>query len=563
MKCGGKRSATPLWLNPGAHSGRIQVRCVIPSRRCSLGRLASGEKGRASREPRDFGGLAKAAWRASPLASALHAMARCFRLHPPGFALCWGSMSGPYKLGIHWYRRDLRIADHKVLHAASLMCEAVCPLYIVSTWQHQHPWTGPNRQQFLCESLASLAANLRTIDGRLVVRAGAPVEVLGKLVIETGAQAVFFQKDPDPHGKAVEQAVAALCRELGVAVHAMHDVSLHPPEAVLTGLGQPYRVFTPYAKNWRAAAKEAPVPKVGALRTPPNIPSDPLPTLAGWGIAPPTAALLSAGEKAARQRFEEALKNRIGRYHEQRDLPAVAGTARISQDLRFGLLSLRSIYASVAAARDAAAPAAKPGYQTFLNELAWREFYFAILHHFPEVLELEFAPQWRGLPWNEPDGKLTAWQQGRTGFPIVDAGMRELLATGNMHNRVRMITAMFLTKDLHYDWRLGEAWFMRHLVDGEIASNNGGWQWSAGTGADAAPYFRIQNPWSQTARFDPLGSYIKRWVPELAGLPAERFQSPPANNRPIAPDYPLPILDHNAERQRTLAIFQCHKAQQR
>ena len=227
------------------------------------------------------------------------------------------------------------------------------------------------------------------------------------------------------------------------------------------------------------------------------------------------------------------------------------------------MLSIRGVYAAVEAGHKAAAAADRIGFATLLKELAWREFYFAILRHFPEVLALELAAQWRGLPWSEPDGKLDAWQYGRTGFPIVDAGMRELLATGHMHNRLRMITAMFLTKDLHYDWRLGEAWFMRHLVDGEIASNNGGWQWSAGTGADAAPYFRIQNPWSQTARFDPQGSYIKRWVPELAAVPAAMLQLPPADRRPLAPGYPLPILDHGVERLRTLAMFQRHKAQQR
>ena len=472
-------------------------------------------------------------------------------------------MNGPYKLGIHWYRRDLRITDHKVLQAAAQACAAVCPLYIVSTWRDHHDWSGCNRQQFLCECLAALASELRTIDGRLIVRRGPPLEVLAKFIAETGAQAVFFQRDPDPHGRAVEQSVERLCRELGVAVHAIHDVSLHAPDEILTGSGQPYRVFTPYSKNWLAAAKEGPVPKLGGLQTPGHIPSDPLPTLAGWGLAQPVACLPAAGEKAAAQRLSAALKTRIGRYHEQRDLPAVAGTARISQDLRFGLLSLRSVYAAVVAAETAAAPAAKPGFQTFLKELAWREFYLAILRHFPDVLELEFAPQWRGLAWDEPDEKLAAWQQGRSGFPIVDAGMRELLGTGYMHNRVRMITAMFLTKDLHYDWRLGEAWFMRHLVDGDIAANNGGWQWSAGTGADAAPYFRIQNPWSQSARFDPLGSYIKRWVPELAAVTPEKLHIPPAGQRPLAPGYPLPILDHNTQRLRTLAIFQHHKAQQR
>jgi len=465
-------------------------------------------------------------------------------------------------MGIHWYRRDLRIADHKVLRAAAQACEAVCPLYVASTYHQRQPWTGPNRQQFLADSLASLAASLRTIEGRLIVRHGPAVAAIGTLIVETGAQAVFFQQDPDPHGRAVELAVAALCHDLGVAVHAIHDVSLHAPDAVLTGGRQPYRVFTAYFKTWLQAAKEPPVPKVGGLHTPPHIASEPLPTLAGWGMPPPSASLLPAGERAAGERLTEALGNRMGKYHLQRDLPALPGTARVSQDLRFGLLSIRGLYAGVVAAREAAAPAAKEGFQTFLKELAWREFYFAILRHFPEVLEREFAPQWRGLPWDEPDAKLAAWQLGSTGFPIVDAGMRELLATGHMHNRVRMITAMFLTKDLHYDWRIGEAWFMRHLVDGEIASNNGGWQWCAGTGADAAPYFRIQNPWSQTARFDPLGSYIKRWVPELSLAPPEKFLNPPADRRPIAADYPLPILDHNAERRRTLAIFQRHKAQQ-
>jgi deoxyribodipyrimidine photo-lyase len=209
------------------------------------------------------------------------------------------------------------------------------------------------------------------------------------------------------------------------------------------------------------------------------------------------------------------------------------------------------------------APAAqRENFHIYLKELAWREFYFALLHFYPEVLQHEFAAQWRGLAWEQPDEKLTAWQQGKTGFPIVDAGMRELLATGHMHNRVRMIVAMFLTKDLHYDWRLGESWFMQHLIDGEIASNNGGWQWSAGTGADAAPYFRIQNPWSQTQRFDPQGLYIKRWVPELAQVPAKLLQAPPPLGRSLAAGYPAPIVDHDTERKRTLAFFQQHKERQ-
>lgn len=198
-------------------------------------------------------------------------------------------------------------------------------------------------------------------------------------------------------------------------------------------------------------------------------------------------------------------------------------------------------------------------YQIYIKQLAWRDFYFHLLSAFPEVLKQEFNADYRGLPWNEPDHSFEAWKQGQTGFPIIDAGMRELLETGFMHNRVRMITAMFLTKDLHLDWRLGEQHFAQHLLDSEIAANNGGWQWSAGTGADAAPYFRIQNPWTQSKRFDPKGIYIKQWVPELSDTPAkELHQIPDLLNGPNRRNYPAPILDHATERNRTLKIFKAH-----
>lgn len=471
-------------------------------------------------------------------------------------------MSKTYRLAIHWYRRDLRIGDHLILQTASQHSEAVLPCYVVSTWQNQHRWTGAKRQQFLCDCLHSLDANLRSIGSRLLIRHGDIVHALRQLIIETGADLLSFQRDPDPFGKETERRVEALCQELGVKVLAMHDVSLHAPEEILTGNRLPYRVYTPYSKNWLAQEKARPVAKLHHLSTPPTPSSDPLPTLANWGLSLAQETILAGGEKAARQRWKEALQHRIASYQDRRDIPAVDGTTRISQDLRFGLLSLRTIYASVNQAMSDASTTHKQQYHTYLKELAWREFYFAILHHFPEVLEQEFNSQWRGLPWDEPDEKWQAWKSGQTGFPIVDAGMRELLCTGHMHNRVRMIVAMFLTKDLHYDWRLGESWFMQHLIDGEIASNNGGWQWSAGTGADAAPYFRIQNPWSQTLRFDPDGTYIKKWIPELKNVSPKLFQAPPANGRPIAPDYPLPIVDHDLERKRTLAIFQKHKSQQ-
>jgi deoxyribodipyrimidine photo-lyase len=471
-----------------------------------------------------------------------------------------GEMSSSPRLAIHWFRRDLRILDNSALHAAAESAAAVLPVYVTSDWQGSHLWTGPKRQAFLCRSLASLARNLETIQGRLVVRSGPADEVLERLVVESGADAIFFNRDPDPFGRAMEAKVAAMAARLGVACRGFHDVTLHDPDEVLTQDGRPYRVYTPYSRNWLALEKPRPLPKPGPLHSPADIPTLPLPGNDHWGLPEPTEEIIEAGERAALERLKRATEGRIQNYGLKRDSPAEAGTSRLSQDLRFGLLSPRTIYAKARQAQAAAAaPEARAGIDIFIKELAWREFYMALLRHFPNVLDEEFNADWRGLWWQEPDANFEAWQQGRTGFPLVDAGIRELLATGHMHNRLRMIVAMFLTKDLHIDWRLGERFFMQHLIDGEIASNNGGWQWSAGTGADAAPYFRIQNPWSQAKRHDPDGVYTKRWLPELARVPAARLLEAPKDGRPLVPGYPLPCVDHQTERDRTLAIFKKHR----
>ncbi|MCW1925588.1 DNA photolyase family protein [Luteolibacter arcticus] len=469
-------------------------------------------------------------------------------------------MASPYRLALHWHRRDLRILDNTALHHAAAGAEAVVPVYLLSNWRKEHLWTGEKRQAFLCRCLKSLGANLETIGGRLVIRCGRAATELEKLAKETGADAIFYNRDPDPFGGAAEKEVEAMALRLGIACYGHDDVALHTPEEILTQDGKPYRVYTPYSKNWLSQEKPQPLPKPRSLNTPPGISSLPLPDNAHWGWAESEADLIEAGERAAHQRLKTALASRLGNYGETRDFPAVPGTSRLSQDLRFGLLSPRTIYAkSAAALGETLSTPARSGIEKYIKELAWREFYLAILWHFPNVLEEEFNPDWRGLGWAEPDGKFEAWKQGLTGFPIVDAGMRELLATGFMHNRVRMISAMFLTKDLHIDWRLGEHHFMQHLLDGEIASNNGGWQWSAGTGADAAPYFRIQNPWTQAKRYDPDGTYMKRWLPELAKVPVDALFAPPKDGHPLAPGYPLPCVDHATERDRTLAIFKKHR----
>lgn len=459
---------------------------------------------------------------------------------------------------IHWFRRDLRLHDNTALAAAVRDCGGhIVPVFIQSEWKRAHRWTGAPRQESLCGAVAALAAGLANAGSRLIVRRGETLAELERLLVESGAEALYYNRDPDPFGRAMEARVAAMAQRLGVRAVGFHDVTVHDPSEVLTTTGTPFRIFTPYAKAWlRTPAAE---PRLSASSRfhlpPPGLKSLPLPTLADWGIAS-TATILEPGEPAARRRMEAFFSGPILEYAALRDLPAAAQTSRFSADLRWGTLSARELVQRCRlAAGESRTVAHRQSVRTFLNELIWREFYMAVLWHWPEVLEHEFLPQFRGLPWLPPGDAFRRWCEGMTGFPIVDAGMRQLAATGFMHNRVRMIVAMFLTKDLHLDWRLGEQFFMQSLADGEIASNNGGWQWSAGTGADAAPYFRIQNPWTQTRRFDPEGEFIKQWVPELRALPSAAFMKPPNPGMRLASGYPPPMVDHARERAATLAMF--------
>ncbi|MDB2673754.1 DNA photolyase family protein [Akkermansiaceae bacterium] len=459
-------------------------------------------------------------------------------------------MPEKYRRVIHWFRRDLRLTDNTSLLEALSSSDEVVPLYILSDWSSDHLWTGAKRQQFLSDCLSSLSGNLEHLGGQLIIRQGDAVSELLRLVDEGEIDAIFYNEDVDPFGQAVEKQ---LKEKSPVPVHSFQDAALHGPTEILKGDGTPYRVYTPFSKRWLPVEKRAPAGRPKSIKTPHDLDSLPLPTLSTWDLEEGDWELPQGGEKAARERMKEALANRISSYDDTRDIPSVPGTSRLSQDLRWGTLSIRELYQK----------AAKQRSEQYLKELGWREFYFQILHHFPEVLSDEFNPDWRGLPWDEPGEQFEAWKSGQTGFPIIDAGIRELLKTGFMHNRVRMIVAMFLTKDLHIDWRLGEQFFAQHLLDGEIASNNGGWQWSAGTGADAAPYFRIQNPWSQTKRFDAKGEYIKRWVPELESVDPKKFQAPPEDGQTLAESYPAPILDHGEERKRTLEIFKKNRSQQK
>ena len=458
------------------------------------------------------------------------------------------------KTAIHWFRRDLRITDNTALAAAAREAEEVVPVYVVSEGKKEHRWTGTARQTFLCGSLAALDGNLRAIGSRLIVREGDPEAALVKLARETNAEAVFTNRDPDVFGRGMEMRVAKMLAEDGRELRTFQDAAIHERDEVKTGGGGNFRVFTPYSRAWAKLDKPSAGPVLKKLRTPEGVTSGDLPAPAHWGLAEFSGGL-EPGEKAARERLKKFLQGPVFDYGATRDLMGVDGTSRLSQDLRHGLLSIREVYDKAKAAAEGGDADGRNNVWKFISELIWREFYFQILWHYPEVLEQEFNAKYRGMEWDQEEKKYRAWCEGRTGFPIVDAAMRQLNATGYMHNRARMITAMFLTKDLHLDWRLGERYFMQTLIDGEIASNNGGWQWSAGTGADAAPYFRIQNPWSQTKRFDPEGKYIQRWVPELSGVAAKKFLEAPVNGEPIAAGYPLPMVDHGTERDETLRRF--------
>ena len=467
---------------------------------------------------------------------------------------------------IHWFRRDLRITDNSALVAASKAADEVVPVYILSDWKKQHHWTGPGRQEFLCDCLDSLSKNLNAIGSRLIIRKGNAMEALKRLIRESKAEAIYCNRDPDPFGKETEKKVAEVCREFGIDFFTFKDCVLHEPSEILTGKGTPYRVYTPYSKAWFDQKKPSVLPRVkdlGSTAETENLKSLGPPGIGHWKLSERIEMIPPAGEKAAMNRLKSAMKSGvITAYAEQRNLPATDGTSQVGPDLRYGTISPRQIFAATEKLLARTGNhSQRESIFTFQKQLAWREFFIAVLGYFPEVLETEFNSRWRNMEWDDPaeNNKFEKWQLGETGFPIVDAGMRQLAAAGYMHNRVRMITAMFLTKDLHIHWRIGEAHFLRHLLDGEIASNNGGWQWSSGTGADAAPYFRIQNPWTQTERYDPDGIYIKKWIPELSEVDPKKFRKPAAPGTPLSPEYPLPIVDHAVERERTLERFNAHR----
>ncbi len=469
-------------------------------------------------------------------------------------------MSAPV---IVWFRRDLRLGDQRALFAATQSGKPILPLFIFDPALIHSSRIGVPRLAFLLDALRVLDGALRELGGCLLIRHGEALPVLRALIMETGADRLYVNHDYTPYAHRRD---AAIHTELGIAVESFHDRLIMPPESLYTATGKPYTVYTPYKKRWRAADKPDAAPLSYALRAghlyPIDTQSTPaIPTLADLGFSGDTIPLPEASPQAAESLLARFLDGPVYDYATRRDRLADAfsdpdnGTSSLSPYIRFGLVSLRGLRAAAADAyRRAQTESARESVNTWVDELIWHEFYTQVLWHHPHALTRNFKPAYDAVQWrHDPDG-LMAWQAGQTGYPVVDAAMRQLNATGWMHNRARMIVASFLTKDLLIDWREGERYFMQHLLDGDSAANNGGWQWAASTGTDAQPYFRIFNPVSQSQKFDPDGSYIRRWIPELRGITGKAIHAPwTLNNPPVA--YPLPIVDHKTARERTLAAY--------
>ena len=483
-----------------------------------------------------------------------------------------------YPSGLVWFRRDLRAQDQAALYRALTQCQQVHCAFVFDREILDALPRLDRRVAFIQESLVELDETLRALSGHaqggLIVVHAVASDAIAALAQTLGVQAVFANHDDEPQALARDSVVRTRLAAMGRAFHTFKDHTVLERSEVLTQTSSPYSVFTPYKNAWLKKVdafqlQAYPVERHAHRLAPrPLGYRQPVPTLAALGFdpAPLSQPRLPGGASGAQKLFDDFL-SRIERYDETRNFPAIKGPSYLSVHLRFGTISPRLL----ARTAHQLMQAGNPGATTWLNELIWRDFYFQILHHHPHVVGHSFKPAYDAIEWEagpHAETLFAAWCEGRTGYPLVDAAMAQINQTGYMHNRLRMVVASFLVKDLGIDWRWGEAYFARHLNDFDLAANNGGWQWASSSGCDAQPYFRIFNPVSQSQKFDPEGKFIRRYLPQLAGLPNAALHAPwlarplelQAAGVQLESHYPLPVVEHDAARHKTLARYAVVKA---
>ncbi|MCU4799333.1 DNA photolyase family protein [Halobacteria archaeon HArc-gm2] len=460
---------------------------------------------------------------------------------------------------IHWHRRDLRAVDNAGLAAAATAGtdDEVVPVFVFDDDVLTH--AAPPRVAFMLDALASLRAWYRDRESDLVVVRGDPAEVLPDLADRYDATAVTWGEDYSGLANERDARVRLALDEVDVDRRVVTDSVLHEPGSITTNAGEPYSVFTYYGRKWQDRPKDDPYePPEGSTLA--DVSGDPLPSLEALGFDEPVAEIPTADPAAARERLMAFCDGPIYEYEDLRDVPATENTSRLSPHLKFGTLGIREVYAATEAAKDGATEEQVESVETYQSELAWREFYLQVLATNPETVAQNFKEYERPIDWRNDPQEFEAWKAGETGYPFVDAGMRQLRQEAFVHNRLRMVVASFLTKDLLIDWRRGYEWFHARLVDHDTASDVGGWQWAASTGTDAQPYFRVFNPTTQGERYDPDAEYITEYVPELRGVePATIHQWPglsATQRRNVAPEYPDPIVDHGKRREAAIAAFE-------
>jgi len=456
-------------------------------------------------------------------------------------------------LTIVWHRRDLRIDDHPALFEAAQLGGAVVGIFIFDPAILKSPETGGGKVDFMLNCLSELRNNYRALGSELLFFHGEPVSTLRQVAEALKADRVFLNRDVEPMARQRDNAARDALKEIGVEIKGFIDIGLHDPKSIATKTNEPYKVYSPFWRNWSAIAKPQPFARPEKLSGLPSYEVAqpiPLPTLAELGFAH-DQMLAAAGESIGQKLLADFCdSNHLLRYKTERDFPAHSGTSQLSMHLRFGTIGIRRVWEATGLAEaNARSEEERLGITTWRQELCWREFYQHVLFHFPTLETSAYRPQMKVFEWDENQARFTAWCEGKTGYPIVDAAMRQLNQTGWMHNRCRMIVASFLTKDLLINWQKGELYFMQQLVDGDLAANNGGWQWSASSGMDPRP-LRIFNPVSQARKYDPEAEYILHWLPELRGLTQAELLSgniPPhqCQNR----NYPLPIVDHAVQQR--------------